>query len=149
MGVLTGRGNRDKYQGSYENVAKAIQALLQVNAPHNQLQQFFDYVALMVMVRNGDGHLKSFGLLYENPQESLPSIQLAPLYDVVTTSIYDLSGRHDPYYQVRQHPRPEARQDAKLSAIARRCSSSVRQSCQVMHPQRTIRALRRCDVGRL
>jgi len=40
-----------------------------------------------VMVRNGDGHLKNFGLLYEHPA-ALASIRLAPLYDVVTTSVY-------------------------------------------------------------
>jgi serine/threonine-protein kinase HipA len=91
MAVLTGKTNRDKYQGSYENVAKAIRLYCEPGAAVGQLQQFFQYVALMVMVRNGDGHLKNFGLLYEQPQ-NVASICLAPLYDVVTTSIYDLAG---------------------------------------------------------
>jgi serine/threonine-protein kinase HipA len=41
-------------------------------------------VALTIMVRNGDGHLKNFGVLYRSEKD----IRLSPLYDVVTTSIY-------------------------------------------------------------
>jgi serine/threonine-protein kinase HipA len=47
----------------------------------------YEYVAFNVMVRNGDGHLKNFGLLYEHPGER-QTVRLAPLYDVVTTSLY-------------------------------------------------------------
>ena len=36
------------------------------------------------MVRNGDGHLKNFGVLYSNTAD----IRLSPMFDVVTTSIY-------------------------------------------------------------
>lgn len=36
------------------------------------------------MVRNGDGHLKNYGVLYRNTQD----IWLAPMFDVVTTAIY-------------------------------------------------------------
>ena len=38
------------------------------------------------MVRNGDAHLKNFGMLYTHPLAADP--RLAPLYDVVTTSVY-------------------------------------------------------------
>jgi serine/threonine-protein kinase HipA len=91
MAVLTGRSNREKYQGSYEMIARAIRLYCQGADPLPELQGFFEYVALMVMVRNGDGHLKNFGLLYEHPQQP-SSIRLAPLFDVVTTCIYDISG---------------------------------------------------------
>lgn len=36
------------------------------------------------MIRNGDAHLKNFGLLYRSPSD----IWLAPMFDVVTTAIY-------------------------------------------------------------
>ena len=36
------------------------------------------------MVRNGDGHLKNFGVLHSG----LDDVRLAPMFDVVTTSIY-------------------------------------------------------------
>lgn len=52
--------------------------------PHENLDRFFAQVAFPVMVRNGDAHLKNFGLLYRSPQD----IWLAPMFDVVTTAIY-------------------------------------------------------------
>jgi serine/threonine-protein kinase HipA len=136
MGVLTGRGNRDKYQGSYENVAKAIRLYCESGSPLAQLQQFFDYVALMVMVRNGDGHLKNFGLLYEHPQ-NLASIRLAPLYDVVTTSIYDVSGGTT---QITKYDRTLALKLGKTRSYPDRKTllEFGKTICQVMHPQRTI-----------
>jgi len=87
MTVLMNKGSRRKYEGSYENVAKAVRLFLSGGDPLTALHQLFDYIAFMVMVRNGDGHLKNFGLLYEDPSKK-DSIRLAPLYDVVTTSIY-------------------------------------------------------------
>jgi serine/threonine-protein kinase HipA len=70
-----------KYQGSYERVAEL---LLAFRLPAQSLQRFFEQVALTVMVRNGDGHLKNFGVLYTDETDC----RLAPLFDVVTTSIY-------------------------------------------------------------
>jgi serine/threonine-protein kinase HipA len=87
MTVLMGKSARTKYEGSYEGIAKAIRLYCADADPLHELQRFFEYVALAVMVRNGDGHLKNFGLLYEHPA-AVDSIRLAPLYDVVTTSIY-------------------------------------------------------------
>jgi serine/threonine-protein kinase HipA len=91
MTVLMNRSSREKYQSSYETIAKAIRLYCADADPITQLQQFFDYVVLTVMVRNGDAHLKNFGLLYEHPGNPA-TVRLAPVYDVVTTSIYDLSG---------------------------------------------------------
>jgi len=71
-----------KYQGSYEAIAKVIGALC-----HQNLKDFFEYVALSVLLRNGDAHLKNFGLLYDDPSRST-TMRLSPLYDVVTTTIY-------------------------------------------------------------
>jgi len=87
MTVLMNKGSRRKYEGSYENVAKAVRLFLTGGDPLKALQQLFEYIAFIVMVRNGDGHLKNFGVLYEHPSDEA-SIRLAPLYDVVTTSLY-------------------------------------------------------------
>lgn len=75
-----------KYKSSYENVAKAL-SLICTNNMHVQLQKFFEYLVLSCMVRNGDAHLKNFGLVYTSPADRA-SIRLAPLFDVVTTSVY-------------------------------------------------------------
>jgi serine/threonine-protein kinase HipA len=70
-----------KYQGSYERVADLLRYL---RLPAESLQRFFEQVAFSVMVRNGDAHLKNFGVLYT----SAADVRLAPMFDVVTTAIY-------------------------------------------------------------
>lgn len=87
IAALMGRQVHDrlsnrKYEGSYEALAQAIQ--LFSAQPAQDLLRFFDQLALTVMVRNGDAHLKNFGLLYSGPQDA----RLAPMFDVVTTTIY-------------------------------------------------------------
>jgi serine/threonine-protein kinase HipA len=48
-------------------------------------EQFFATLVLSVLLRNGDAHLKNFGVLYVSPGDS---VALAPVYDVVTTTVY-------------------------------------------------------------
>ncbi|VVM78486.1 hypothetical protein PS659_02220 [Pseudomonas fluorescens] len=43
--------------------------------------------ALSSGLRNGDAHLKNFGVLYEDCGVDAP-ISLAPAYDIITTSVY-------------------------------------------------------------
>ncbi|MEJ7745193.1 MAG: type II toxin-antitoxin system HipA family toxin [Luteimonas sp.] len=95
MAVLMGKA-RDpqgnyKYQESYEAIARILAAFSGPRAADN-LHAFFASVALSVMVRNGDAHLKNFGMLYRDPGAG--EARLAPIYDVVTTTIY-------PYYNQR------------------------------------------------
>ncbi|MDH6590630.1 serine/threonine-protein kinase HipA [Variovorax sp. TBS-050B] len=70
-----------KYQGSYQRIAELLRQLQLHSA---NLQRFFEQVAFSIMVRNGDAHLKNFGVLYRSAKE----VWLAPMFDVVTTSIY-------------------------------------------------------------
>jgi serine/threonine-protein kinase HipA len=70
-----------KYQGSYQRIADLLR---QLQLHSDNLHRFFEQVAFSVMVRNGDAHLKNFGVLYRDDAD----IWLAPMFDVVTTSIY-------------------------------------------------------------
>ncbi len=70
-----------KYHGSYEMIADSLKM---IGLPAGDLERFYEQVALTVMVRNGDGHLKNFGVLYSDARD----VRLAPVFDVVTTSIY-------------------------------------------------------------
>ncbi len=70
-----------KYQGSYQSVADALRA---IGLPAADMQRFYEQVALSIMVRNGDGHLKNYGVCYD--EERGPG--LSPMFDVVTTAIY-------------------------------------------------------------
>lgn len=89
MAVLMGKNPAQpnfKYSSSYEKIALAISMNCGSNSDES-LARFFEYFTLSVMVRNGDAHLKNFGLLYEHPDTGEPP-RLSPLFDVVTTSVY-------------------------------------------------------------
>ncbi len=51
---------------------------------HSENLHFFGQAAFSVMVRNGDAHLKIFGVLYRSQSD----IWLATMFDVVTTAVY-------------------------------------------------------------
>lgn len=70
-----------KYHGSYQRVAELLR---QLQLQSDSLHRFYEQVAFSVMVRNGDAHLKNFGVLYRSGRD----VWLAPMFDVVTTSIY-------------------------------------------------------------
>ena len=76
-----------KYHGSYERIAQALKML---RVPELDLRRFFEQIALTVMVSNGDGHLKNYGVLYKDPSD----VRLAPMFDVVTTRIYRYARLH-------------------------------------------------------
>jgi serine/threonine-protein kinase HipA len=49
------------------------------------LERLFTLIALNSAIRNGDAHLKNFGIVYD---EVLGEARLAPVYDLVTTTVY-------------------------------------------------------------
>jgi serine/threonine-protein kinase HipA len=73
-----------KYQGSYQRIAELLR---QLQLDSSNLHRFFEQVAFSIMVRNGDAHLKNFGVLYRSSSE----LRLAPMFDVVTTAIYQFA----------------------------------------------------------
>jgi len=85
MCVLTARGTEEKYDGSYEELARLIKDII---PPQNRRNALVTLVKAMIMnhfLRNGDGHLKNYGVLYEDDYEDA---NLAPIYDVITTTMY-------------------------------------------------------------
>lgn len=85
MCSLQALGTSQKYASSYERVAKSISSFINGNHLIKAREQFFSTLVLSVILRNGDAHLKNFGVLYTSPFET---VQLAPVYDVVTTTAY-------------------------------------------------------------
>jgi serine/threonine-protein kinase HipA len=49
------------------------------------MEKLFALIALNCALRNGDAHLKNFGIVYDDVQGEA---RLAPVYDMVTTSVY-------------------------------------------------------------
>ena len=86
MTALTGRQNVEKYDGSYEIAAKVIDTFVSPHHKMNAFRELFKSIVLSVAVRNGDAHLKNFGLLYTTPQTD--DVRLSPLYDIVNTTSY-------------------------------------------------------------
>ena len=85
MCSLQALGTAQKYRGSYERVAKSLKSFISGESLPIARQQLFSTLVLSAMVRNGDAHLKNFGVLYPS---SHGKVIMAPVYDVVTTTAY-------------------------------------------------------------
>ena len=83
--VLNGKTASQKYDGSYENIVKRIKDFVSPELVRPALESFFKALALSFALRNGDAHLKNFGVLYEHAEST---VRLSPIYDLVTTTVY-------------------------------------------------------------
>jgi len=83
--VLQAKTKREKYSGSYEQAAKTIASFVSPDRRASSLSQFFKMLVISILLRNGDAHLKNFGILYSPDREDR---WLSPCYDVVTTTAY-------------------------------------------------------------
>jgi len=81
--VLFGYTKEQKYRGSYEQIAKAI-SKISTNRK-SDLKAFYKITVMNYLLKNGDAHLKNFGILYTADKQKR---FLAPAYDVVNTIIY-------------------------------------------------------------
>ena len=89
MCQLTERMSEDKYQGSYEQIAKAIQKYSAT--PGLDVVNFFELVLFSFVTGNADMHLKNFSLIH------LPLIGsvFSPAYDLVATALVNLADEED------------------------------------------------------
>jgi serine/threonine-protein kinase HipA len=81
MCQLTERLTEDKYNGSYEQIGKAI--LKYSTNPGLDLVNFFEVVMFSYLTGNADMHLKNFSLI----QQGDSGMALSPAYDLVATKI--------------------------------------------------------------
>ena len=76
----------EKYQSTWERVVGRIKDVVTMPARQNAaLSQLADLLLLTYALRNADCHTKNIALLYT----SRASIALAPVYDMLTTTVYD------------------------------------------------------------
>lgn len=84
--VLNALGAAQKYEGSYETrVFKRLRDYLDPIELPNAFEQLFKLFVLNCAIRNGDAHLKNFGIVYEDVNGAS---RLAPVYDIVNTTAY-------------------------------------------------------------
>jgi serine/threonine-protein kinase HipA len=82
---LNGVGTEEKYDSSYERLAKRIMDFVSPENHGEALEAFFRSLAVSCALRNGDAHLKNFGVLYDDANKP---VRFAPAYDIVTTTPY-------------------------------------------------------------
>lgn len=85
--VLNGWPAHKKYDGSVEGAAKQLMTFLSPERVREGLEALFLTVALSAGVRNGDAHLKNFGVMYNDCGEDA-EVWMAPTYDIVSTTAY-------------------------------------------------------------
>lgn len=81
MCQLTERLTEEKYNGSYEQIGKAI--LKYSSNPGLDVVNFCELVLFSFLTGNADMHLKNFSLIYQPEQ----GIVLAPAYDLLSTAL--------------------------------------------------------------
>ena len=84
--VLNARTTAEKYHGSYETaVLKRFREFASPDQIAAGSETIFRMIALNAALRNGDAHLKNFGIVYDDIEGE---VALAPVYDLVTTTAY-------------------------------------------------------------
>jgi|SRR5579863_1753885 len=83
--VLNGKTSDQKYEGSYENITKRIKVFVSPEQVKPALEDFFKTLVLSCVIKNGDAHLKNFGVLYNNAESC---VKFSPVYDLVSTTPY-------------------------------------------------------------
>jgi serine/threonine-protein kinase HipA len=84
--VLNAKRTDQKYSGSYEtSIFKRFEQFAHSEHTYADLEKLFTLIALNCALRNGDAHLKNFGIVYD---DVLGQARLAPVYDLVTTAAY-------------------------------------------------------------
>lgn len=84
--VLNAKRTDQKYGGSYEtSVMKRFTQFANSSHVGEDLERLFTLIVINCAIRNGDAHLKNFGIVYDDVQGEA---RLAPVYDLVTTAVY-------------------------------------------------------------
>ncbi|MBX3325673.1 MAG: type II toxin-antitoxin system HipA family toxin [Nitrospira sp.] len=84
--VLNAKRTDQKYGGSYEtSIMKRFTQFASTSQVGEGLERLFTLIVINCAIRNGDAHLKNFGIVYDDVQGEA---RLAPVYDLVTTSVY-------------------------------------------------------------
>lgn len=84
MCALIGQASVDKFSGSVERIVKTINEMCPPREAARAREAFYLQYATCMAMRNGDAHMKNFGLLYDHPDNA----RLSPAYDMVTMSAY-------------------------------------------------------------
>jgi serine/threonine-protein kinase HipA len=82
--ALLGLRPQNKYETTWERVAKAVRDLVDGSYRHETFQKLTAMLLMTFALRNADCHSKNLALLYTSRTDA----RLAPVYDFFTTSVY-------------------------------------------------------------
>ncbi|MCH2558258.1 MAG: type II toxin-antitoxin system HipA family toxin [Alcanivorax sp.] len=82
---LQGLVPEEKYDSTYERLIATVETYVSPEQVHRARRTLFTSLLVSWAVRNGDAHLKNFGLLYADTRSA---VRLAPAFDIVTTTVY-------------------------------------------------------------
>ncbi len=112
------------------------------SAPARDLIAFLDALLFNFLIGNHDAHSKNYSLLLEGSS----SVRLAPLYDLISTSVYDgtsrklamkYGGEYRPGYLRRRHlDRLAEDLQVKPSLLRQRGKRMVERACKAAEPAR-------------
>ena len=88
--ALTNTPAESKYALSLEKTIKIVRHFIAPAHRNAAMEDLFGALVLNNLIRNGDAHLKNFAVIYDRYDNA----RLAPLFDLVTTTVYD-DLRHD------------------------------------------------------
>ncbi|WP_413698568.1 type II toxin-antitoxin system HipA family toxin [Psychromonas sp. KJ10-10] len=92
--VLQGKSTKQKYDASLESCANTISQFVSSAHRSSALYDFFKLTLLNIMLRNGDAHLKNYGVVYDHLTDyrlgNMPSepVIFSPVFDIVSTVVY-------------------------------------------------------------
>lgn len=75
----------EKYDSTYERLVSTVRTFVSPNRVHASMVELYTSLLVSWIVRNGDAHLKNFGLLYP---DTAGDVRLAPAFDIVSTTVY-------------------------------------------------------------
>ena len=127
--ALSNIGRQGKYQSSYESVAKIVS--LFSTDPDKDSKDLFKIFAMMHLLRNGDAHLKNFGMVYP----STDNVRLSPVYDMVSTTPF-IPG-----------DRPALEYEGTRKWLRREDIVSFGMRCCGMDGKEALSAIQECIVG--
>lgn len=102
--ALTGFSPSFKYDGCIEKIFVMIEHFVTEECIEEDKKTLLRIVLLNDILRNGDAHLKNFGLVYR----SLEDVRLAPSYDILDTTLF--IENDFPALTIRQYYPDEAQQ---------------------------------------
>lgn len=83
--TLMGMVPEEKYDSTYERLVDTLATMVAPAREQATRQEVFLSVLVSWLVRNGDAHLKNFGVLYDDTEGD---VWLSPTFDIVCTTAY-------------------------------------------------------------